>query len=137
MREPHVKTAVRKLARDNRLGDGPKVCVRCGYSDPVSLIPVTEKWLDQHKVVVPRSLFQRDHVVGRNHDREFTVPICRNCHGEVTELRRLSGISMRFEPDQCKREILRLEGLALFHESTALALRRWAAEKRMRGNSNE
>lgn len=128
-----VKTAVRKLRRQSRIGEGPIVCLRCGYADPASLIAVTTKWLESHKDVLPRSLFEKDHVVGRNHDPEFVALICRNCHAEVTELRRQAGIGMRFEPDKTRREALRLEALALFHEDTALALRRWASEKRNEG----
>lgn len=124
-----LKTAARKLGRQNRLGDGPKVCFRCGYADPF-FIPVKKKWIELHKDVLPRSLFEKDHIVGRNHDPDFTFPICRNCHAEVTELRRQAGISMQFEPDEQEREVLRLEALAFFHEDTAAALRRWAAEKR-------
>jgi hypothetical protein len=125
-----VKTVVRKVRRDQRLGEGPKVCMRCGYPEPVSLIPVKSAWLNSHKNFLPRSLFENDHVVGRNHDPAFVAAICRNCHAEVTELRRQAGISMEFETDQAKREVLRLEALALFHDDTAMALRRWALEKR-------
>jgi hypothetical protein len=125
-----VKTAIRKLRRDKRLGEGPKICLLCGYADPISLISVNSAWLDSHKDLLPHSLFEKDHVVGRNHDPDFMAAICRNCHAEVTELRREAGISMRFEHDKDTREALRLEALALFHEDTALALRRWASEKR-------
>jgi hypothetical protein len=125
-----VKTVVRKARRDSRLGEGPRVCMRCGYAEPISLIPVNSAWLHSHKDFLPNGLFEKDHVVGRNHDPAFVVGICRNCHAEVTELRRQAGISMEFESDKAKREVLRLEALALFHADTALALRRWASEKR-------
>ena len=125
-----LKTAARKLGRQNRLGNGPKVCFRCGYTDPLALIPVKKEWIELHKQVLPRSLFEKDHVVGRNHDPYFIFPICRNCHAEMTELRRQAGIRMDFEADEGEREILRLEALAFWHEETALSLRRWAAEKR-------
>ena len=130
-REP-IKTAVRTLARENRLGEGPKVCIRCGYADPLALIGVKRNWIHVHKNFLPQSLFEYDHIVGRNHDPDFTFPICRNCHAEVTELRRRAGITMNFQPDAREREALRLEALAFFLEIVAAALRRWAAEKRSR-----
>lgn len=102
----------------------------CGYAEPISLIPVNSAWLDSNKDFLPHSLFEKDHIVGRKHDPAFVTAICRNCHAEVTELRRQAGISMLFEPDQAKRDALRLEALALFHTETAEALRRWASEKR-------
>jgi hypothetical protein len=121
------RTARREMNRLSRFGSGPLVCMDCGYADPVGLIPVTAEWLKAKGV--PSSLFEGDHAVGRAHDPEFIIPICRNCHAEVTENRLRAGISMRSEPDQNTREALRLEALALFHEKTAEALRRWAAEK--------
>jgi hypothetical protein len=125
-----VKTVIRKVRRDERLGEGPRVCMLCGYAEPISLIPVNSAWLDSNKDSLPHSLFEKDHIVGRKNDPTFVAAICRNCHAEVTELRRQAGISMLFEPDQAKREVLRLEALALFHAQTAEALRRWASEKR-------
>jgi hypothetical protein len=121
------RTARRELIRLSRFCDAPLVCFLCDYADPVGLIPVTAEWLRANGV--PSSLFERDHVVGRAHDPDFIVSICRNCHAEVTEGRLRAGISMRPELDQNRREALRLQSLALFHEKTAEALRRWAAEK--------
>jgi hypothetical protein len=126
-----IRTAAREMRRLERLGDGPLVCVLCEYVDPVALIPVTEEWLRAKGV--PSSLFEDDHVVGRAHDPKFIFPICRNCHAVLTEDRLRAGVSMRPAPDQNTRDVLRLEGLAVFHEKTAEALRRWAAEKRSKG----
>ena len=75
--------------------------------------------------------------VGRAHDPDFIVPICRNCHAEVTEGRFQEGVSMRPELDPNKREALRLRSLAMFHEKTAQALRRWAAEKLSKEETND
>jgi len=122
------RTARREMRRLARLGSGPLVCICCGYLDPVALIPVTEDWLRGRGV--PSTLFEDDHVVGRAHDPKFIIPICRNCHALFTEDRLREGVSMMPEPDQNEREALRLEGLAVFHERTAEAMRRWAAEKR-------
>ena len=124
-----IKSAVRKERRHSRLASTAKVCPRCGYADPVSLIPVDTRWVHAHKSFLPRTLFEDDHVVGRNHDRAFVVAICRNCHGEITELRRLAGIGMEFEPDPEVREVLRLKALALQLKDSGSAIERWASEK--------
>lgn len=122
------RTARREMRRLARLGSGPLVCFLCGYQDPVASIPVTEEWLKARGV--PSTLFDDDHVVGRAHDPKFIMKICRNCHAVLTEDRLRAGVSMTPAPDQNTREVLRLEGLAVLHERTAEALRRWAAEKR-------
>ncbi len=116
---------MRRLAR---LGNGPLVCILCGYTDPIALMGVTAEWLMSKGI--PQSLFEKHHPSGREHDPEFIFPICRNCHAKATEGLYCAGVSMMAEPDQDTREALRLEGLAAFHDETAEALRRWAAEKR-------
>jgi hypothetical protein len=126
-----IKSAVRNERRHSRLASTAKACPRCGYADPVSLIPVDGNWLHAHKSFLPRTLLEDDHVVGRNHDKTFVVAICRNCHGEITELRRLAGIGMEFEPDPEAREILRLKSLALQLKDTGSAIDRWAEEKQL------
>ena len=131
-----VRTAIRRERKHGRLGASAKVCLRCGYADPASLIPVSAAWIRSHKETLPHTLFQNDHGVGRNHDPRYMNAICRNCHGEVTELRRLAGITMRFQPDRELREILRLEALALLFKDTGSALERWASEKRTTKEKN-
>jgi hypothetical protein len=117
------------------LSETAKVCPRCGYADPISLIRVDSAWLRRHNV--PRTLFEDDHCVGRNHDREFVAAICRNCHGEITELRLLAGIGMEFEPDPGEREVLRLRGLALLLKDSGCALEKWIAEKQGARKDND
>lgn len=128
------RTARREMRRLARFGDAPLICFLCNYADPVGLYAVTAGWLEAKGV--PRSLFEGDHVVGRAHDPDFIVAICRNCHAEVTEGRFQEGISMRRELDQNAREALRLRSLAMFHQKTADALQRWAAEKFPKEASN-
>jgi hypothetical protein len=106
-------TAARLMRRLKRLGPEP-VCVLCGYSNPFGLIRCH------------RSLLEKHHPVLMIHDSEFTVSICRNCHAEVTESLLQEGINPCFEPDVGKRTALRLIALAVFLESLAPALRRWA-----------
>jgi hypothetical protein len=59
-----VSTAIRRVRRDRRLGEGAKVCLLCGYADPISLIPVGPAWIRSHKEAMPRSLFEDDQSAG-------------------------------------------------------------------------
>jgi hypothetical protein len=90
-----------------------------------ALIFITKSELQK---CLPRTMFEKDHVVGRAHDPEFTFPICRNCHAIITDERLRAGISMLPETDDNERAVLRLEALGLFEEKTAEALRRWAGK---------
>jgi hypothetical protein len=108
-------TAVRLMRRLERLGSDP-VCVLCGYANPHALIPVR------------RDLLERHHVVCKDHDGALTAPLCRNCHGEVTELLRQDGVNPRFEPNRLVRIALILTAMAVFFEMLAPAFRRWAEQ---------
>jgi len=101
------------MRRLKRLGPDP-VCILCGHANPFALIPVRRSWLEQH------------HVVCRQHDRDLTVPLCRNCHAEITELLLREGADTRFEPNRVVRVALMLRALAVFFEMLAPKLRRWA-----------
>ncbi len=116
--------AARRLERlHKRLGNCPAVCILCGYANPVFLIVVTLEWLEAHKV--PRSLLQDHHLWGRKYDPKLTVPVCPNCHVEITEGYRQEDVSMRPGPDPIANEVFTLRAEAAFHE-------RWAAAKRGR-----
>ncbi len=120
------KTARRSLRRRARLGAIPRACILCDCIDPVALIPVSKSQLEAKGL--PATLFEKDHIVGRAHDPEFTFPLCRNCHAIITDERLVVGITMLSEPDDNERAALRLDALALFEETVAEALRRWAEE---------
>ena len=47
----------------NRLNEGQNCCVRCGHSDPFDL---------------------EYHHVGGKANSDFTVSLCRNCHGRLS-----------------------------------------------------
>jgi len=122
MDDTPISTARRDMRRLKRLGPGPYICVLCGYSNPVALIP-------GGGAEVKDGPFEDHHVVGQHHDPHFMVLLCRNCHAEQTEFLLQAGVQMRSEPDPGKREVLRLKALATFHEHAAAAIRLWAADK--------
>lgn len=129
------QTARRNLRRRARFGQVPQACVLCGRPDLAALFSGTRAELEAEGV--PRTLFEKDHVVGRAHDPDFLFSICRSCHAEVTDERLRAGISMLPELDANKRDALRLQALAFFEEKLAEALRRWASEARNRLNERE
>jgi hypothetical protein len=89
-RDP-IKTAIRETRRENRLGQ-LRVCFLCGYADPVAFVVVTPEWSIEKGV--PRSFFEKHHPNGEEHDREFKMPICRNCHARATEGLLRAGVTM-------------------------------------------
>jgi len=119
-----IRTAGRETRRLERLGSGPLVCILCGYTDPVALIPVSKAWLQEHGV--PRSLLEDHPFYGENHDPEATVLICRNCHAVVHEGLLQAGVSLLPEPDPVARVALMLDAEAVFFEALAAAKRRSA-----------
>jgi len=126
------RTARRNLRRRARFGVSPKACILCPCLDLAALISGTRSELEAKGV--PRTLFEGDHIVGRVHDPKFVFSICRNCHALVTDDRLRAGISMLREQDHNERAALRLGALALFEETVADALRRWAAETAKAGS---
>ena len=116
--------AARRLDRlHKRLGYCPAGCRFCPYANPMFLIVVTLEWLKTHKV--PRSVLQDHHLWGRKHDPKLTVPVCPNCHAEITEDYRQEHVRMRPEPDPIANEVFMLTAEAVVHE-------RWAAAQRRR-----
>jgi len=124
-RDP-IGTAARDMRRQKRLGDAPRVCILCRYSDPIALVSVTEEWIAEKGV--SRTLLESHHFVGKHHDPQSTVLLCRNCHAAATEGLLREGIPMRKEANQNTCLAFRLLALATFHETTAESLRRWASE---------
>ena len=119
-----IQTAGRNKRRQERHGGGSSVCMLCGYPDLVALIRVSPEWLTVHGC--QRSLLEKHHLAGRNHDSELTVPLCRNCHAEATEGFLKAGVSMRPEPNPIARVALQLDAQAIFHEDLAASNRRSA-----------
>jgi hypothetical protein len=92
---------VREARRERTFGPDA-VCVLCLEPDLVKLRPVDPKILrDLDKAALrrcARSTLELDHLVGKAIDKHLTVPLCHNCHLEVTELRRCVGASMKAPP---------------------------------------
>jgi hypothetical protein len=130
-----IKTAGRENRCRERIGGCMPVCVMCGYTNAFSMSGVTMEWLTERGV--PPSLLQLHHVDGRAHDPELVVPLCPNCHREVTEGLYQSGVSMRAAPSLNIRQASRLEALAVFFEHLVPAVRRWAEELRNEGETDE
>lgn len=119
--------AARRLDRlHKRLGYCPAGCIFCPYANPMFLIVVTLEWLKKHKV--PKSVLEEHHLWGRKHDPKLTVPVCPNCHAEITESYRQEGVRMRPEPDPFANEVVMLTADAVVHE-------RWAEAKRKRAEA--
>jgi hypothetical protein len=119
--------AARRLERlHKRLGNCAAVCIFCPYANPMFLIVVTLEWLKAHKV--PKSVLQEHHLWGTKHDPKLTVPVCPNCHAEITEGYQQEDVRMRPEPDPIANEVSTLTAEAVVHE-------RWAAAKRRRAEA--
>lgn len=78
-----IRTGMRSSNRARRFALNAS-CVRCGISEPETLVPVRRAFLEAH------------HVCGRANDDALTVPVCRNCHAVLTERQRAAGVT--FEP---------------------------------------
>src|SRR4029077_1472901 len=119
--------AARRLDRlHKRIGNCAPVCTFCPYANPMFLIVVTLECLQTHKV--PKSVLQEHHLWGRRLDPKLTVPVCPNCHAEITEGYRQEEVSMRPEPNPIANEVSMLTAEAVVHE-------RWAAAKRRRAEA--
>ncbi len=119
-----IKTAVRNVRRNQRLGEGEHSCLLCGYAEPEGLVAVNTQWLESRGV--PRRLLEDHHLVGWKRDGELTALLCRNCHAKATEGLLRAGISMQREPDPKELVAMMLDALAVFFEMLAAAVRRWA-----------
>lgn len=95
-------TTAARLARRDRRFDGPAACVRCGISEPETLVPVR------------RSLLEAHHVCGRANDGALTVPVCRNCHAVLTEGQRAAGVTFALPPTLLHQIAAALESFFAF-----------------------
>jgi hypothetical protein len=69
---------------------------------------------------------EQHHVAGKNHDPEFTSPLCQPCHAVATENLRRADVSMRNDPNSVERVRRALKATAVFLRMLAEALWRWA-----------
>lgn len=106
------------------LGPPPHVCMFCGASDPPPFMKaVSTGWLEQR---VPHSMLEEHHVLGRNHDPNSTVILCKPCHFRVTVGYIRAGVDMHYEPDARIRVKKMLNILAVFLEMVANVVRQWS-----------
>lgn len=110
-----IKNELRKQRRTEKLGENA-ACARCGITTPEALIMVGHSLLEAH------------HVVGKAHDCDLTVPLCRNCHAEVTEGARDAGASMRPAGSIWERVVMMLRALGSFFLCLGQHLIQWAGE---------
>jgi len=108
-----IRTAVRRMRR----AEGTDVCCFCGRKDRVTRIQASGRF---------RRQLERHHVVGRKHDSELIIQVCRHCHDLLTEGLLREGISMLFEPNRVTRAANILKAQAAFLEEFANAQRRLA-----------
>src|SRR5713101_5999231 len=69
---------------------------------------------------------EEHHCAGRNHDAEFTVPLCQACHAQATELLRRADVDMRKTSSSVERVRRALQATSIFLSMLAEALWRWA-----------
>ncbi len=108
-----LKADLRREHREDRLGENP-VCGMCGYANPKSL------------QLANRTLLENHHVVGKRHDPSLTLPVCRNCHGELTEGARDAGADLRRQPTYLHRLAMILLSLGSLFIALGEAMRRYA-----------
>ena len=116
MRHPHnpARAARRKAELREKLGVEQPVCFYCGYAEPVALQRVSRKFLADH------------HQLGRKHDPDSTVLVCRNCHALAHETLLDAGVGLRPEGDPVQRVATMLRAEAVHFEMMAATKRQQA-----------
>jgi len=103
-------------ARRGRVFGPDAVCQWCGYANPVALVMVEKTLLEEH------------HVFGGAFDDGTRIPLCRNCHAEMTVGIHETGTTMRPQRSLFETLIQVNRALQVFHRSASLAHGRWARE---------
>jgi len=68
----------------------------------------------------------RHHTAGQHHDSLLTAPLCEMHHREIHEQMLRAGVSLRYEPDRCKRVAMALRAMAVYGRAQADAMDRLA-----------
>lgn len=110
-----VRAARRKVELSESFGDERPVCMYCGCAELSLLRRVSRKFLEEH------------HLLGRNHDPNLTVFLCRNCHALSHEHLLDAGVDLQSEPDPIKRVATMLRAEAVHFEMLAQT-KRWQAD---------
>lgn len=110
-----IKNEARRARRQAQLG-ADAVCILCGETQWEAL------------TTIRRSLLERHHVVGKVNDAQLLVPICRNCHGVVTEDLRRVGASMDAPRTVMDKIVAVLRALGAMLVRIGESLLEWADE---------
>jgi hypothetical protein len=116
-----IRTDRRRRRRQERFGSSNPICVLCGWPHIETLTPVTIGWLYAHGI-------ELHHAWLKAHDPDFVMPLCLNCHRQVTEGIACAGVNEKPEPDPVKRAVHMLNAMAVFDEARAASSRRLAAD---------
>lgn len=110
-----IQDDVRKRRLDARFGPSPR-CFLCLESRPERLIKVTRKFLELH------------HVVGAANAPELVVPLCLNCHFDITSRYRTAGVSMDDPETLLDRLLAALRAFSVFFPMVGDACGAWATQ---------
>lgn len=80
-----IAAAGRRARMEQRYGHAA-ACVRCGLSEPLTLVALHRRYLEEH------------HICARENDASLTVPVCRNCHAILTDGQRSAGVTFDAPP---------------------------------------
>jgi len=116
-----VRSARRKTELREKLGSERPVCFYCGFAEPVALRRLSRKFLEKH------------HLVGRNHDPELTIFVCRNCHALMHERLLDSAVDLESTADPVGRVAMMLRAEAVHFEALARTKRNQAESLERRG----
>jgi hypothetical protein len=76
---------------------------------------------------VKRTMLDRHHVLGKQHDADFTVVVCRNCHALFSAAQVDDGVPLTTQPTVLERHFAIYEALVSFLRELADLLCRWIA----------
>ena len=105
-----------RRARTPRKFSPNAVCQWCGYSNPVALLMVEKTLLEEH------------HVFGAANDDGTRIPLCRNCHAEMTVGIQETGATMRHQRSIFETLVEVNKALEVFHKSAAIAHGKFASD---------
>lgn len=109
-----------RSARRARMFGPEAVCHWCLYANPVALVMVEKTLLEEH------------HVFGAAFDDGTRIPLCRNCHAELTVGIQETGATMRPQPSFFEKLVEMDRASEVFHRAAALAHGRRAKEMETR-----
>jgi len=101
--------------RRQKFGASPR-CALCGCED-IQILSYQR---------VPRSIIEEHHVVGRAHDPELVVLLCRNCHARVSARQVDAGVDLKPKTNVLEWLIGMLRNIAVLCGELAPRIREWA-----------